>query len=219
MGGFVYYEDGVMVRIAEREDLELWNRDHWQNSSEKDIHDKSKGDSFSKGFAVLQTTWFVSKCIARGVAGLVVTELELATLAFAVLNGILYFLWRNKPLEVFCPVPIYLPHPTSYRSITFALPSDEQCSYVDDRLSLATRERSLERHSSTSFQHSSAFRRFRAYCHELLRGLLFAPTYFFFHDTIRRQAVSYPFRASRPPPKPRGPLFVRLNILRTIHIQ
>ena len=104
----MYYEDGVMVRIAEREDLELWDRDHWQNSSEKDIHDKSKGDSFSKGFAVLQTTWFVCQCIARGVTGLVVTELELATFAFAVLNGILYFLWWNKPLDVRCPVRVYL---------------------------------------------------------------------------------------------------------------
>lgn len=200
------YEDGVMAKTLESEDLEGLSRDHWPNSSEKEIQDKSKGDSFSKGFAVLQTTWFVSQCIARGVAGLVVTELELTTFAFAVLNGILYFLWWNKPLDVFYPVPIYLRHPTSYRSITFALPPDEECSYTDDRLSLATRRRFLGRHSSTPFQHSCAFGRFRAYFGELLKGPLFALTYIFimtpFHvdwsptfstryDRRQNQGVSY----------------------------
>ena len=175
----MFYEDGVIAKTLESEDLEGLSRDHWPNSSEKDIQDKSKGDSFSKGFAVLQTTWFVSQCIARGVAGLVVTELELATFAFAVLNGILYFLWWNKPLDVFRPVPIYLRHPTSYRSITFALPPVEQSSYTDDRLPLATRERFLVQHSSTPFRHSSAFGRFRAYFCELLEGPLFFLTYIF----------------------------------------
>ena len=75
--------------------------------------DRSKRDLFSKGFAVLQTTWFITQCIARAAYGLTITELEIATLAFAVLNGLLYFLWWNKPQDVACPAPVYLCHPSS----------------------------------------------------------------------------------------------------------
>jgi len=39
--------------------------------------------------------------------------LELATLAFAVLNIILYTLWWDKPLGVACPVPVHLCHRTT----------------------------------------------------------------------------------------------------------
>jgi hypothetical protein len=150
--------------------------------------------SFSKGFVVLQTTWFVSQCIARGVAGLVVTELELATFAFAVLNGILYFLWRNKPLDVSCPIPIYLRHPTSCGSITFALRPEEQRSYADNRLAPATRE---ERHSSTSVQHSSAFERlYTCFC-ELLKGLFFALKYVFSTTLFHIEIDEWPTLSTR----------------------
>jgi len=115
MGGFVLYKDGVMAETLEIEELELLELEgkiDWPDISEKDIQDRSKGDSFSKGFAVLQTTWFITQCIARGVAGLNLTELELVTLAFGVLNGILYFLWWNKPLDVRRPVPVHFRRPT-----------------------------------------------------------------------------------------------------------
>ena len=111
MGGFMLYENGVMVEtlVIERlEELESEGRIYWPSISEKEIEDRSKGDAFSKAFAVLQTTWFVIQCVARGVYGLAITELEVATLAFAVLNGALYFLSWNKPLGVVCPVPVYL---------------------------------------------------------------------------------------------------------------
>ena len=51
--------------------------------SEEDINDRSKGDGLSKGLVVLQTAWFVIQCIARKAQGLVITQLELSTLAFA----------------------------------------------------------------------------------------------------------------------------------------
>jgi len=180
----MFYEDGVMAKTLEMEDLEGLNIDHWPSISENDIKDKSKGDSFSKGFVVLQTTWFVTQCIARGVAGLMITELELATFAFAVLNGILYFLWWNKPLDVFCHVPVHLCHPTSYRNITFAPPDDEQLNYTDNSLSPnLNMESPLERHSSTSFQHSLAytFKRFRVYFGQELKdkGLFIALVHIF----------------------------------------
>ena len=179
------YEDGVMARVAERADIVLLDKHHGPKGSEKDIQDKSKGDSFSKGFAVLQTTWFVSQCIARGVAGLVITELELATFAFAVLNGILYFLWWNKPLNVSSPTPIYLHrHSTS-------------CSNVDDRSSLTTRERSLERYSSTSLQHSSAFGRFCTYSCGLLKAPFFALRYVWQTTLFHREINQWPTLPTR----------------------
>ncbi|KAF8813566.1 hypothetical protein BYT27DRAFT_7180771 [Phlegmacium glaucopus] len=116
MGGFMLCKDGVMtenLKIRKLETLVAQMKIDWPTISEKDIQDRSKGDSFSKGFAVLQTAWFISQCIARGVAGLILTELEVATLGFSVLNAILYFFWWNKPLDVSCPVAIHLHHTTS----------------------------------------------------------------------------------------------------------
>lgn len=70
----------------------------------KIILDKSKGDSLTKGFVVIQTTWFVLQCIARGVKHLPITELEVVTLAFAALNLVTFAFWWNKPLNVRCPI-------------------------------------------------------------------------------------------------------------------
>jgi len=76
--------------------------------TEAEIKDRSKADSLAKGISVLQTTWFIAQCISRKVEGLITTEVELITLAFAVLNKILYFLWWNKPLDVKCCMPVFL---------------------------------------------------------------------------------------------------------------
>lgn len=71
--------------------------------TEKEIQDKSKGDTVSKVLAVVQTGWFVLQCLARWVEHLPVTELELATLAFATLSFATYGFWWYKPLNVQCP--------------------------------------------------------------------------------------------------------------------
>ena len=78
--------------------------------TEEEIEDRSKADGLAKGIAVLQTTWFIAQCISRTSQGLITTEVELITVAFAALNGILYFLWWNKPLDVKCCVPVLLLH-------------------------------------------------------------------------------------------------------------
>ncbi|TDL14487.1 hypothetical protein BD410DRAFT_845986 [Rickenella mellea] len=76
--------------------------------TKREIEDKSKGDVISKGFVILQTSWFVLQYVARGVERLPITELELVTLAFAVLNLATYALWRNKPLNVQRPFAIHV---------------------------------------------------------------------------------------------------------------
>ncbi|KAJ7268290.1 hypothetical protein C8J57DRAFT_1067166 [Mycena rebaudengoi] len=69
-----------------------------------DIKDKSKGDALSKGVALIQGLWFTTQCLARVHQHLPVTELEVTTLAFAVVNIFIWLLWWNKPLDVQQPI-------------------------------------------------------------------------------------------------------------------
>src|SRR6266498_1413257 len=73
----------------------------------EEIRDRSKGDALSKFILMLQTTWFILQCIARGQQRLAMTELELITLALASLNAITYTFWWHKPLGVQEPMRIY----------------------------------------------------------------------------------------------------------------
>jgi hypothetical protein len=75
--------------------------------TEEEVEDKGKGDILSKGLVILQTGWFVTQIVARKVQGLSITELEVATLAFAVLNFVIYGLWWHKPLDVKCAARVY----------------------------------------------------------------------------------------------------------------
>src|SRR5260370_26621639 len=91
------------IKTEERERLDRKLR----KISEEDIKDRSKGDILSKLIAILQTTWFILQCIARGQQKLTLTELELVTLALASLNAITYVFWWHKPLGVQVPIGIY----------------------------------------------------------------------------------------------------------------
>ena len=93
---------------AEFPELLLKGEIAFPSITEEEIEDRSKADGLAKGIAVLQTTWFIAQCISRTAQGLIITEIELITLAIAALNGILYFLWWNKPLDVKCSVPVLL---------------------------------------------------------------------------------------------------------------
>jgi hypothetical protein len=111
MGGFMLYQGKTPLQtlLPNGYNCELkTNLKHGRILiTEKQIEDRSKGDPLSKGFVLLQTSWFVLQCIARGVQHLPVTELELVTLAFAALNLVIYGLWWKKPLNVSCPLPVY----------------------------------------------------------------------------------------------------------------
>ncbi|KAJ7257597.1 hypothetical protein C8J57DRAFT_1027823, partial [Mycena rebaudengoi] len=72
----------------------------------EDIKDKSKGDALSKGSAFAQGAWFMTQCFARLAQNLPVSELEIATLAFAVVNVFIWLLWWNKPLDVQRPIMV-----------------------------------------------------------------------------------------------------------------
>ncbi|KAK7019390.1 hypothetical protein VNI00_018103 [Paramarasmius palmivorus] len=70
----------------------------------------SHSDVITKSIAVIQTTWFILQVIARAVEGLAITELEIITVGFAILNFGTYFLWWNKPLRVRHPIRVYWRH-------------------------------------------------------------------------------------------------------------
>ncbi|KAK7015118.1 hypothetical protein VNI00_019216 [Paramarasmius palmivorus] len=79
--------------------------------TEDEIMDNlSHSDSITKIIAVIQTTWFLLQIAGRAVEGLAITELEIITVGFAVLNFGTYFLWWNKPLRVRHPVRVYWRH-------------------------------------------------------------------------------------------------------------
>jgi len=110
MGGFTEYEGNRPARVLLPDGLEsysLTGNGNFPRLSKAEIDDKSKGDAISKGLVILQTGWFVMQCIARGVQGLPITELELATVAFAALNFVIYLLWWEKPQNVQRGVRVY----------------------------------------------------------------------------------------------------------------
>ncbi|KIJ91111.1 hypothetical protein K443DRAFT_115528 [Laccaria amethystina LaAM-08-1] len=111
MGGFMLMDKAERKGVLTDDmfdDLLQEGKIEFPSITEAEIEDRSKADSLAKGIAVLQTTWFIAQCISRKAQGLITTEVELITLAFAALNGILYFLWWNKPLDVNCCVPVFL---------------------------------------------------------------------------------------------------------------
>ena len=114
MGGFILSKNGRPIQTLEYQSEKAQSIHQLITSREldpptitrADIDDRSKGDFISKSFIVLQTTWFIAQCIARWSVKIPVTELEVVTLGFAVLNGITYALWWDKPQSV--SVPVYL---------------------------------------------------------------------------------------------------------------
>ncbi|KAF9474062.1 hypothetical protein BDN70DRAFT_842810, partial [Pholiota conissans] len=116
MGGFMLSEDGRAIHILiDGSHQEIPNKLQLIHNikegiisppriTEEDIQDRSKGDIISKAIIILQTMWFIVQCIARWSQHLPLTELEIVTLGFAMLNGITYALWWNKPQNVGCPV-------------------------------------------------------------------------------------------------------------------
>jgi len=112
MGGFALHDvDKSFLRVLDEKtlkELDEAGEIEWPTITKKEIQDRSKADIFSKGIVLMQTTWFIVQCISRFATKLAVTELEVVTLAFAVLNAITYWLWWDKPSDVRCAVPVYL---------------------------------------------------------------------------------------------------------------
>ena len=111
MGGFMLYEGndakGVLTpwRFSQ---LLREGKIEFPTVTVEEIEDRSKADGFSKTIALGQTLWFITQCLARIGQHLDLTLVELVTLSLATLNGVMYFLWWHKPLDVRCPIRVYL---------------------------------------------------------------------------------------------------------------
>ena len=75
--------------------------------TKEEIEDKGKSDWLAKSLVLLQTSWFVMQCIARAIEHLLITHLEIVTLAYAAMNFVIYIFWWNKPLNVNRPVRVF----------------------------------------------------------------------------------------------------------------
>ena len=111
MGGFMLFEGDIAKGILSPErfsKLLTAGKIGFPSITVEEIEDRSKADGFSKTIALGQTLWFVAQCLARRVQHRDLTLVELLTLSLAVLNGLMYFLWWNKPLDIRRPVRVYL---------------------------------------------------------------------------------------------------------------
>lgn len=77
--------------------------------TEAELKDKGKSDGLTKLIVLVQTLWFVIQCIARGLRDLPLTELEIVTLAYAMLNFFTFVFWWDKLRNVECPIRLYKP--------------------------------------------------------------------------------------------------------------
>ncbi|KAF7343041.1 hypothetical protein MVEN_01734400 [Mycena venus] len=86
MGGFMLWSGShpiaTMKQLKERPDY-VGEIAHVEV---EDIMDKSKGDALSKDVVLTQGLWFITQLVARVHQRLPITELEVTTLAFAILN-------------------------------------------------------------------------------------------------------------------------------------
>ena len=111
MGGFMLFEGNVAKGVLSPErfsELLTTGKIEFPTVTLEEIEDRSKADGFSKTIALGQTLWFVAQCLSRRAQHLDLTLVELLTLSLAVLNGVMYFLWWHKSLDVRCPVRVYL---------------------------------------------------------------------------------------------------------------
>ncbi|KAJ7863526.1 hypothetical protein B0H14DRAFT_3444119 [Mycena olivaceomarginata] len=106
MGGFVSADGHHPIATEKQLDLHPEYLAAMRSIREEDIKDKSKGDLLSKGLVLLQGLWFITQCWARHLRHLPLAELEVATLAYQLVNFAIWFLWLHKPLDVQQPISL-----------------------------------------------------------------------------------------------------------------
>ena len=128
MGGFMLFieRDPALPRevyypLTPDELLDFLKADSVQMSmvSEKDLDDRSKGDWLSKTIAIMQLVWFVIQLIARFFGQLPTTQLEIGTLAIAILSHFTYAFRWYKPKDIRCPAPVYWREPGEIPEIKY----------------------------------------------------------------------------------------------------
>ncbi|KAK0475645.1 hypothetical protein EDD18DRAFT_1089668 [Armillaria luteobubalina] len=78
--------------------------------SQETIEDRNKRDTISKALSILQSSWFISQCVARIIQHLPITLLKMMALAFAGISMVMYSLWWYKPLNMKYHIPLDSAH-------------------------------------------------------------------------------------------------------------
>ncbi|ESK85189.1 hypothetical protein Moror_17156 [Moniliophthora roreri MCA 2997] len=86
--------------------LEYFLQKGYITITEDEIKDRSHTDFITKSIALIQTTWLILQVAARAAEHLAITELEIITVGFALLNFGTYIFWWNKPLRVQYPIRV-----------------------------------------------------------------------------------------------------------------
>lgn len=111
MGGLTCKFAGNEIKTLNTDDL-LFLVDEgyveFPKITQKDIEDRSKADGLVKALACIQISWLVVECVGRFIAGLPISEIELATCAFVSCTLPVYGAWWNKPKDVQAPIRIDL---------------------------------------------------------------------------------------------------------------
>ncbi|KAG2139637.1 uncharacterized protein EDB93DRAFT_1090144 [Suillus bovinus] len=110
MGSFMLYVDKEPCRTLQPDHILILIRKGCidvPTLTANQIYDRSKGNVISKGLIILQVAWFIMQLITQAIYHLETTQLEVGTLAFAVLNFLTYAVWWDKPLNVQYPYPVY----------------------------------------------------------------------------------------------------------------
>ncbi|KAF7984366.1 hypothetical protein HWV62_15401 [Athelia sp. TMB] len=107
MGGFHYFDgDKPLHPLSRREVERLVARGKLVPPLEDEIKATSKAGTVSKAYAILQTLWFVTQCIARPLQRLPITEFEVVTLAYTIMIIGMYGFWWSKPFGTERPIAI-----------------------------------------------------------------------------------------------------------------
>jgi len=127
MRGFVLVdqsdEELYTVSPEEMEFLALEGNIDFPTITKAEIEDRGKANWFAKSLVLIQTGWFIVQCIARASQHLPLAELEVVTLAYAILNLLVYILWWCKPQNVQFPVRVKLLKPLPEISTRETIPS------------------------------------------------------------------------------------------------
>jgi hypothetical protein len=120
MGGFhAYTRDDSRIEkhltgkpwypLDQKTVMEKVQKEETELPLEEEIQDKSKTDWLAKTLVLLQNSWFMIQCIARGIAHLPLSELEVVTLAYTIMNVAIYTAWWDKPRNVNRPIRVFMP--------------------------------------------------------------------------------------------------------------
>ncbi|PVG00178.1 hypothetical protein CPB86DRAFT_229568 [Serendipita vermifera] len=101
---------------------------------ESEIQDRGKTDWLAKTIVMLQTSWFIIQCIARRAAHLPITELEVVTLAYTIMNVGIYGAWWDKPRNVDRPIRVYISREDAEKRKSEALQLQQQDDIPDNFL-------------------------------------------------------------------------------------